>query len=75
MILLSEERLQELQTSRGGFLFSTLRALGVEFVGNEPKPWKSRMVDSWISDQRWTDALATVHPAKIGPSLFDPPKN
>ena len=76
MIQLTKERIEEVKTPRGGFLDSTIRALGVEFIDGNPKRWKARVLNTWITGEQWAKALATVHPARVGPTLFDmPPGN
>ena len=58
MIQLTPERLNELTTRRGGLTNAVLRELDVEFINNQPGPWRHRIVGSWITEEKWATLIA-----------------
>jgi hypothetical protein len=82
MIQLTQVRLDELMTDRGGHTYATMRAMGVEFDGKgNPFPWRRRLLNTYITDEQWQEALiGRNEPVRgrhktgnDGPSLFDMP--
>ena len=74
MIQLTNEKLTELFTARGGITYATLQ-LGVEFHNGGPLPWRHRITGTCVSDEKWERLLATRtvtarRNAKDQPSLF-----
>lgn len=58
MVQLTKERLRDLETPNGGTTWPCMKALGVQFVNGQPLPWRHLLVDTLVTDEKWTEIKA-----------------